>query len=352
MRMTGVSGSENHLLELTAALRDHGWRSDVLIPSPDPSKLRNFAEGLGAACDDVRVVRMRFDVSPALVARLARMLSSGRYAVAHAHLIHADWHLAAASVVRRDAALVSTKHNPDPFRRLWAIRVPERLATQRYDAVIAISNSLSDFTHELTGVRPVTIHYGLPASNRRPKASARNGTTMLAVGRLERQKGFDVAINAIARLRGEHPDATLVIAGEGRERTRLSELVSQLGLESSVVFLGERSDVPELMREVDVLVHPARWEGFGLVLLEAMRAGLPIVATRVAAIPEVISDGVTGVLVQPDDPDELARVLAELLGDPARRAALGAAGHVRLRDHFSPDVMARRTAEVYDSVAS
>jgi len=228
----------------------------------------------------------------------------------------------------------------------------ERAATRKYDAVIAISESLSDFACELTGVRPLTIHYGLSATTEPPEpAGSKERPTLLAVGRLEPQKGLDVAIEAVALLRGEHPDVTLTIAGDGRERTRLGELIRRLGVEGCVTLLGERTDVRELMRTANVLVHPARWEGFGLVLLEAMCAKLPIVATHVGAIPEVVVDTVTGLLVRPDDPEQLAAALDDLIRDPERRRALGAAGHARLREHFSPEEMARRTAEVYDSVA-
>jgi glycosyltransferase involved in cell wall biosynthesis len=117
-----------------------------------------------------------------------------------------------------------------------------------------------------------------------------------------------------------------------------------------VTLLGPHGDVDELMRSSDAFVHTARWEGFGLVLLEAMRAGLPVVATRVAAIPEVVEDGVTGILVPPDDPWALADAVLALVRSPDRARELGVAGHARLREHFSPDAMGRGVARVYDSV--
>jgi glycosyltransferase involved in cell wall biosynthesis len=105
------------------------------------------------------------------------------------------------------------------------------------------------------------------------------------------------------------------------------------------------------MRDADVLVHPARWEGFGLVLLEAMRAGLPIVATRVGAIPEVVRDGVTGLLVPPDDPAALAQAIARLCADAGAAARMGSAGFERLREEFSPGRMAAETLAVYEAAA-
>lgn len=351
MRMHGVSGAENHLLELTPALRDHGWLSDVVVPSPVPRTLNGFAKRLAASCERVQVVRMRHDLSPGLVLRLARLLSSGRYDVAHAHLVHADWYLAAASLAAGEVPLVSSKHNHDPFRRLAAFRLVERAALRRYSALISISESLSDFTTTYTGADVATIHYGLAAPVDPPTRDEETGEAirLLSVGRLEEQKGFDIAIQAMEPV-ARASNARLLIAGDGEQRRLLADRVTDLGLTDRVSLLGNRSDVHELMLNADILIHPARWEGFGLVLLEAMRAGLPVVATKIGAIPEVVADGVTGLLVPPNDPDKLAAAAIELIRNPARRREMGMAGFERLKEHFSPEQMGRAVAAIYDEV--
>jgi glycosyltransferase involved in cell wall biosynthesis len=350
MRMTGVSGSENHLLDLVGELRAHGWVSDVLIPSPSPSELRGFGERLAAVSGAVDVVRMRSDVSLRLVRRLVRALRSGRYDVAHAHLVHADWHLALAGLLARTVPLVTTKHNPDPFRATFAFRIAERATLSRYSAVIAISDALRAFVAETLGATALTVRYGLTAPEEPPAREGSTGARFLAVGRLEEQKGFDLALEAMALVVAQVPGAHLAIAGEGSKRLELTAAIERLGLSDAVQLLGRREDVSELMREADVFVHTARWEGFGLVLLEAMRAALPIVATRVGAIPEVVDDGVTGTLVPPDDPRALAAALVELAQRPSLRQERGRAGFARLRSQFSPDAMARDVAAVYDSL--
>jgi glycosyltransferase involved in cell wall biosynthesis len=350
MRMTGVSGSENHLLVLTAALRDHGWRSDVLIPSPDPPALEEFAQSLRGSADEVEVMHVRSDASPALVRRLVRALRSRRYDLAHAHLVHADWHLALAGTLVPGVPLVTTKHNPDPFRGTRAFRVAERIAHRRYAAAIAISDHLRNFLATTVGVRAVTVHYGLPAGSEPPARDPRDVRRLVAVGRLAEQKGFDVAIHAMRLVTEEVRDVRLSIAGAGGLRSRLEAEIGRQGVGDSVTLLGRHPDVERLMRDSDAFVHTARWEGFGLVLLEAMRAGLPIVATRVAAIPEIVQDGVTGILVPPGDHRGVANAVLSLVRDPDRARALGLAGHDRLRKHFSPDAMARGVAAVYDSV--
>jgi glycosyltransferase involved in cell wall biosynthesis len=349
MRMKGVYGAERHLFELTSALRSHGWASDVLILAPEPPQMFDFASELAQVCGKVSVFRMRGDLSPALMRRLVRELRSGAYDVVHSHMVHADWHLAVASLAAPRVAVISSKHNHDPFRRRRLVRLVEHASARRFAEIISISESLRGFTEETAGVAGTTVRYGLSAPDWAPVRGddSRQSYRLLSVGRLEPQKGFDVLMRAMAIVRGRVPEARLSLAGEGGERAMLEDLIATLGLEEHVTLLGRREDVRQLMRDAAALVHPARWEGFGLVLLEAMREGLPVIATRVGAIPEVVDDGVTGWLVPPDDPEALAAAIVEFLQDPAAGAAAGEAAFARLTVRFSPDRMAQETAEVY-----
>ncbi len=347
--MSGVSGSENQLLELAAGLRNYGWRSDVLIPSPEPRELSGFVERLTTVCDRVELAAMRSDVSVGLVRRLVRALRSARYELAHAHLVHADWHLAVAGVLAPGIPLVTTKHNPDPFRTSLAFRVVERSSLKRYAAVIAISDALKEFLAETVRADAVTVRYGLSA-DQAPSREPREIARLLAAGRLVEQKGFDIAIEAMALVAAEAPGVQLEIAGEGSQRAALTAAIERLGIGSAVRLLGHRDDVDDLMLDADMFVHTARWEGFGLVLLEAMRAALPVVATGVGAIPEVVEDGVTGRLVPANDPQALADALLEHIRQPQLCRKRGLAGFARVRDRFPPEEMARGVAGIYDSL--
>ena len=144
-----------------------------------------------------------------------------------------------------------------------------------------------------------------------------------------------------------HPDAVLLILGEGPERERLEQLGRELGLGGSLLLPGRAGDVATWLRRAELLVHPARWEGFGLVLLEAMLAALPVVATRVSAIPEIVADGESGLLVPPDDPAALAAALERVLADSGLAQRLGEGGLARARSEFSVERMAGATADVY-----
>jgi glycosyltransferase involved in cell wall biosynthesis len=139
-------------------------------------------------------------------------------------------------------------------------------------------------------------------------------------------------------------DVVLVVLGEGPERELLEELAREHAVGPRVILPGRVPDVAAWLRRASVYVQPARWEGFGLAVLEAMVCGLPVVATNVSSLPELVVDGETGLLVPPDDPAALARGIERALSDPA----LGPAGLERARRSFSVQRMADRTAALYE----
>ena len=342
-RMRGIGGSERHLLTLLPALAQRGI-DPVFVGLDDPAwDARDFYDAL--AVPAIRIPAPR-DVDPLL---LGRLLRSVRADIVHTHLVHADVYGAAAAGLR-GARLVSTKHNDDPFRA-GAFRYVERALGRAADRVITITDALRRFTIEQVGLpaeKVETIHYGmddLPAAwgaNPDDDVPA-DRRILLAVSRLTEQKGIDVAIRALPLL----PDDTvLVVLGDGPERDALTELARELHVERRVFLLGRVPDVAAWLRRADLLVHPARWEGFGLGVLEAMLAGLPVVASRVSSLPELVIDGETGVLVQPDDASALAVGVARALDTPR----LGEAGRERAHSAFSVAQMADRTAALYRTI--
>ncbi|MGE5673607.1 MAG: glycosyltransferase family 4 protein [Mycobacterium leprae] len=165
-----------------------------------------------------------------------------------------------------------------------------------------------------------------------------------AVGRLEREKGFDVLVQAMDRLRGE---ARLLIGGDGMQRAALTEQVQGLGLNDVISLTGFVSEMPAFLGQIGLFVSSSRTEGLGLVLLEAMAAGRPVVATRVGGVPEVVADGETGILVEPENPEALAGAMKRLLSDPGLAARMSEAGRRRVEQQFSSRRMAEQTAALY-----
>jgi len=169
------------------------------------------------------------------------------------------------------------------------------------------------------------------------------------VGRLTKSKGLEVLIRAFAQLVKEE-NAFLLIVGDGPERSFITNLVVQKGLKDRVVFLGTRTDVDRILRISDIFVLPSLYEGFPVVLLEAMAARKPVVATKVGAIPMIVKDGVNGVLVTPGEPQELSDNLVRLLRDKSLRIELSENACRTVREHYSWPVVAEKIYSEYLSL--
>jgi glycosyltransferase involved in cell wall biosynthesis len=236
--------------------------------------------------------------------------------------------------------------------------------SSRQDLIIAISDHIARFTVS-RGVRYPSrvrrVYHGIepPVTQtleregqqiRRDLGIGQDAFVVGNVGRLAPQKGQRHLIAAMPLLLERVPNAHAVIAGAGDLEEYLRDLALELGAAERVHVLGPRRDVPALMHAMDVFAMPSIWEGFGLVLLEAMAAGRPVVASRVATIPEVVLDGETGLLVPAGDPLALADALAQLAGDPEGARTMGEAGRERLRLHFSIEKMVGDTEMLYREV--
>jgi len=343
-RIRGIGGSERHLLTLLPALAERGVDVSFVGLDDPAGVLDPFYRELTVPYERLAALR---DLDPALAFRLARTLRSSRPDVVHTHLVHADVYGTLAAGMR----VVSTKHNPDPFRA-GPFRFVERALTRRVSCVIAISEAVRRFCVDRVGLpagKVEVVHYGLDSP---PRPWAENpplelgGPLLLAVCRLEAQKGLETAVRALPEL----PGTTLLVLGEGPDRAALESLASSLGVRDRVVLPGRVGDVSSLYERADVVVHPARWEGFGLAMLEAMLAARPVVAARAGSAPELVDDGRTGLLVPVDDSAALARAVSSLLGDPEHAAAMGAAGLERARTEFAVARMAERTLALYESL--
>jgi len=352
-KLRGVSGSENHLLALLPALRHAGVDARFLGLDVPGSDAHEFYGRLDELQVPYRQVRCGADVSPRMAREVTRAVRAEAPDLLHTHLVHADVYGAIAARLLR-IPYISTRHNDDRYL-LGPFRYADRAFARAACRLIAISDAVRAFLvaagHDPD--RLVTIHYGLDEL-----PAARSGTTpesagiapeaplLLAVGRLIAQKDHATLLCAFASVRERHPSARLAILGSGPLEAATRAQVRQLGLEEAVLLPG-RLEIRDWLERADVFVHTSRWEGFGIVLLEAMLASLPVVATRVSAVPEVVADEETGVLVDAGDAQGLAGAIDGLLSDPERSRRLGAAGRARARAEFSVARMIERTLAVY-----
>jgi glycosyltransferase involved in cell wall biosynthesis len=170
------------------------------------------------------------------------------------------------------------------------------------------------------------------------------------IGRLWPQKRVQDLIWATDILRMSGWNFRVVIVGDGPRRVALKRFADALEIMPIVHFVGHRNDVPEIMRALDMLVLPSKFEGLPNVALEAMMAGKPVVGTRIAGTDEVVVDGETGILVPPQQPLELARAIRSILADPALGKRMGAAGRDRVLSHFSIEGMIAKYERLYDEI--
>jgi glycosyltransferase involved in cell wall biosynthesis len=227
----------------------------------------------------------------------------------------------------------------------------KRLTSRGVDVHVGVGDRTSREVEALVGLPPGsvrTIHNGVPDEPTAPLERERPRRLIGAVGRLEHQKGFDVLLRALADV----PGADLCLVGDGGEREALERLALELGVDNRVRWDGWSDDPRALLGAFDVFALPSRFEGFPLVVLEALLARAAVVATEVGSVAEAVVDGETGLLVAAEDPSALAAALRRALADADLRRRLGAQGRQLVLARFTADAMARAFESLYDELLS
>lgn len=363
IKAKGIAGAEKHLLILLPALRSRGVDPCLLLLETPDNPQDALVEQMRAGGVDVRRIPIRGHADVGVIGRIGAALRETQPDIVHTHLIHADLYGGFAAK-RLGLPVVVSAHNDSPQRRNPLVRPLMRRMWHAADRGIAISDAVARFIAAEEGApaaKITTIHYGMTpqevdlearANLRLGIAASEDALVVGMVSRLIAQKGVSYGLRAFARAADPFPNAQLVIIGDGELRADLEREAQALNLAHRAHFLGWQPDAARLMAGFDVFLMPSLWEGFGLTLLEAMAARLPVVASRVSAIPEIVIDGETGYLAPPRDVDSLVEHLSVLLSDSALRTKMGEAGFARLRDQFSVERMAARTVDVYKEVMS
>lgn len=345
-------GAEKALVQLVTRLDRTIWEPHVFCLSGDGELVGELhREGIPCARLGARSAR-----SFSVVYRLYRRLADLQPAILQTYLYHAN---IAGRIAGRRAGV---KHIVSGIRvaekrgklRLWIDRVTEN----RVDRHVCVSRAVAKFSREvgkLSTEKIVVIPNGVDAdrfANAAPADLSQFGIpagsqTVLFVGRLDPQKSPFVLLGAFQGILHAHSDVHLLFVGDGPLASALNDWVHAHGLANNIHFAGRRDDVASIMRASRCLALPSSWEGMPNVVLEAMAAGLPVVATDVEGTSEVIRNHQTGVLVPPDSPRELASMLTMLLTDATQAQALGAAAQVSVRNDFTWEQVVARYDRLY-----
>jgi glycosyltransferase involved in cell wall biosynthesis len=348
-----VGGAERHVVDLAVALRRRGYGVEVAC-----SVAGGLSQPLEAAGVPVRRLTRRLvkrRVSPAYARGIRGLLKKKRFDLVHAH-IFASAVAAAVGTLGMEVPLVITEHTEASWQT-WRSRRISRWAHRRARRIIAVSTPIERRLIEREGVPPDLVslipNAVIPASDEPPDLAGTLPEGWLAaplvgvVARLQPEKGVADFLEAAARVSRDSLEARFLVVGDGPLREELLGLAERVGLGDRVRFLGYRKDARSLVGLMDILVVPSLTEGSPLIVLEAMAAGVAVIASAVGGIPDQVRHDEEGILVPPGDPGALGDALGALLRDPDYARRLGEAGVRRTENEFSHEMMVRRIEAVY-----
>lgn len=355
------AGTERYMLDLGCALRDLGVDAMIACPTPTPLAERAVAEGL-----TVLPIPQAGLINRPAVKRLADLFQSGQLDIVHAN--NGRTMLASALAVRkaRKGCFVATQHFLDPEHvshtgpKAAIFHLAHSWVSRYMAHCVAISEAARagvlrrgeaperKVTTILNGIRPLDpARLASPELVRAELGFDRDTPLIVCAARLEREKDVRSLIAAMAEVNTAFPDVRCVVAGQGAQKEMLTAQIEAAGLQGVVQLLGFRTDAQALIQAGDIFVLPSLAEPFGLVILEAMALARPVIATNAGGPPEIVEDGVTGLLVPPSDPPALAAAIQRLFADRQATEAMGRRGKERFEARFTAARMAQDMLALY-----
>ncbi|NNF62525.1 MAG: glycosyltransferase family 4 protein [Gammaproteobacteria bacterium] len=342
-------GGPAQVLLLLRGLRAEGVENVLVCPE-------GSAIAAASPAAQLRQVPLRGDIDVAGVPRLRRIIRQTSPDIVHLHSRRgADW-IGGLASLRLGIPVVLSRRVDNRESRL--------LATAKYalvDRIIAISHAIYNVLHE-AGVgqeKLVCVPDAVPPSASFPRdrqwleqrfGVPPNVRLIGVIAQLIERKGHRVLINALPDIVRRHPDVRVMFFGDGRNRAALQQAIDDAGLNSVVTMPGFCDELERVLPNIDLVVHPALREGLGVAVLEALQAGLPVVASAAGGIPEAVIDGKSGLLVPPADAAALAKAVNSILADATLASALGHGGRATVAANFSAEKMVAGNLAVYRTV--
>jgi glycosyltransferase involved in cell wall biosynthesis len=315
----------------------------------------------------VYVLNKKRGPDPRVFWQLVRLIQRHRINIVHSHNFSANLWGRLAAIVARVPVRIATEHSM-PWVKSALQRTIDRSLARVTTRIVSVSGAVREAHMRDEGISPekITVVYNGIESVTESEATRREfaaalrmrlglpatGPLCITVGRLEPPKGHQTLLQAVRIIHAHVPDARFLLVGDGSLRSALEELGRRLGIEDSLRFMGARDDVRRLLSVSTVAIVPSTREGFSIAVLEAMAAGLPIVATNVGGNAEALVPDEAGLVVAPLDPRALAEAVRRVLIDPALATRLGSAARKRFEERFTIDHMIHSIEELYSAASS
>ncbi len=355
-----VGGAENQVTQLAITLRRRGW--EVRLVSMLPPKA--FTAELSRGSVEISHLGMRPGIpDPRAILHLARLIRQWRPDVVHSHMVHANLLSRVTRIITPMPVLICTARSTNEGR-LWRAAA-YRLTDGLCELTTHVSRAGAERAVRIGAIpaRKVrVIPNGIDTNRFRPDAAARarlrdelglgERFVWLAVGRFAPPKDYPTMLQAFALAR-KHTESLLLIAGQGPLQEECLQLAKELNVAEAVHFLGVRNDIPDLMNAADAFLMSSLWEGMPTAVLEAAACGLPIVATNVGGIPEILPPEAQKYLTSPQDPRALSALMIELVNlQPQQRRELGLSNREYVKMHYSLEIIANRWENLYKEFLS
>lgn len=345
----GYGGAERLLVDLLKNIDRDKFNVEVicLIKGGD------FVEDLAEIDVPVKILGKRGKLGLAMMWRLKKYLVETQPDIVHTHLFAGDFWGRVAAYLAGVKIIISTEHNINTSEgklKDWLKSKTNRLATK----IIAVSRSVKNYTikkYQTPAEKISVIYNGIDISRFSFESVDFNNKIIFGtVGRLTKQKGHKYLISAFKKVSQKLPEAELWIVGEGELRDDLTKQIAKLNLTEKVKLLGTRKNIPAMLNEFDIFVMPSVWEGLGIVVLEAMASGLPIIASDVDGLSELVKDNQNGLLFESKNIEQLSQKMTELVQNETLADKFSRAGREMVENNFDLKKVVREYEEVYVDV--
>ena len=321
-----------------------------------------FADKLVKEGIEVKILHILSSRNPVSICRLYKLFRSHKFDIIHTHAYSAGTSGRMSAFLAGIPVIISHNHSVYDYYNTYYHFVEWFLSliTDRIICVSDIINRFANETQRINSKKLITIHNGIVSEHtvsekrtsglRKELGIPVDHSVICTIAHMEEHKGIKYLLESASLLLQSRNDVSFLVVGEGALKEKLKILCADLKIEENVIFAGERGDIPEILSLTDIFVLPSLREGLPLTILEAMACGKPVIATNVGGIPEVVKDGVSGILISPKDPEALHSAMNELLGDREKMKKMGHNGKRVYSESFDSKTMIGKIEDLYDSL--